>query len=106
MHEWDVLANVRARSAQLRDVLSHRVGCRAAVADIRVCGLMAGVQISAASGGARLARQICAAMVQRGVLSRSLGDIITLVPPLTTTAPEIDRMVDALAGALDDLGAT
>jgi adenosylmethionine-8-amino-7-oxononanoate aminotransferase len=42
-------------------------------------------------------------MVDRGVLSRSLGDIITLVPPLTITASEIDRIVDALAGAFDDL---
>jgi adenosylmethionine-8-amino-7-oxononanoate aminotransferase len=106
IHEWDVLANVRARSAQLRDALSRRVGCRTAISDVRVCGLMAGVQVGATAGGARLARQVCAAMVQRGVLSRSLGDIITLVPPLTTTTPEIDRIVDALAGALDDHGAT
>jgi adenosylmethionine-8-amino-7-oxononanoate aminotransferase len=105
MHGWDVVANVRARSTQLRDALALRAGCRGAVRDIRVCGLFAGVELDAVAGGSRLARRVCAAMVQRGVLSRSLGDIITLVPPLTITASEIDRIVDALAAALDELGA-
>jgi adenosylmethionine-8-amino-7-oxononanoate aminotransferase len=104
MQQWDVVANVRARSAQLREALAHRVGCGGAVHDIRVCGLLAGVEIDERAGGAGLARKVCAAMVQRGVLSRSLGAIITLVPPLTTTAAEIDLIVDSLAGALRDTG--
>jgi adenosylmethionine-8-amino-7-oxononanoate aminotransferase len=39
-------------------------------------------------------------MVKRGVLSRSLGGAVTIVPPLTTTAEEIDRIVNTLRDAL------
>jgi adenosylmethionine-8-amino-7-oxononanoate aminotransferase len=51
--------------------------------------------------GSRLARTICAEMVRRGVLTRSLGPLITIVPPLTITEPEIDRIVDTLVAAID-----
>jgi adenosylmethionine-8-amino-7-oxononanoate aminotransferase len=105
MQEWDVLTNVRARSIQLSEGLSTRIACRAAVRDVRVCGLLAGVELDDAAGGAVLARRVCAQMVRLGVLSRSLGAIITLVPPLTITSTEIDRIVAVLAQALDDLGA-
>jgi adenosylmethionine-8-amino-7-oxononanoate aminotransferase len=105
MQQWDVVANVRARSTQLRAALVARVDQRAVVRDVRVCGLLAGVELDERAGGALLARKVCAQMVRRGVLSRSLGAIITLVPPLTITSPEIERIVDALVHALDDLGA-
>jgi len=105
IQEWDVVANVRARSTQLRDALVARVECRAAVRDVRICGLLAGVELDDGAGGAVLARRVCAQMVRLGVLSRSLGAIITLVPPLTTTSSEIERIVDVLVRALDDVGA-
>jgi adenosylmethionine-8-amino-7-oxononanoate aminotransferase len=41
-------------------------------------------------------------MVNRGVLSRSMGPVITIVPPLTVTAAEIDRIVGTLASALEE----
>jgi adenosylmethionine-8-amino-7-oxononanoate aminotransferase len=41
-------------------------------------------------------------MVKRGVLSRSMGPVITIVPPLTTTAAEIDRIVATLAEGLEE----
>ena len=105
LHEWEVVANVRARSTQLREALALRVESRSAVRDVRVCGLLAGVELDDAAGGARLARRVCAQMVRRGVLSRSLGAIITLVPPLTISSGEIDRIVAAVVDALDDVGA-
>jgi adenosylmethionine-8-amino-7-oxononanoate aminotransferase len=39
------------------------------------------------------------------VLLRPLGDVVVLMPPLTITASEVERIVDALDGALDDLSA-
>jgi adenosylmethionine-8-amino-7-oxononanoate aminotransferase len=39
------------------------------------------------------------------VLLRPLGDVVVLMPPLTITASEVVRIVDALDGALDDLAA-
>jgi adenosylmethionine-8-amino-7-oxononanoate aminotransferase len=36
-------------------------------------------------------------------LLRPLGDVVVIMPPLTITADEIVRIVDALEGGLDDL---
>jgi adenosylmethionine-8-amino-7-oxononanoate aminotransferase len=55
------------------------------------------------AGRERFARRVCAAMVRRGVLSRSLGDNVILVPPLTVTAEEIERIVAALEEALREV---
>jgi adenosylmethionine-8-amino-7-oxononanoate aminotransferase len=46
---------------------------------------------------------VCAAAVRRGVLLRPLGDVVVLMPPLTTTADEIDRIVSVLAAALNEV---
>jgi adenosylmethionine-8-amino-7-oxononanoate aminotransferase len=100
--ERDVLANVRARSAELRALLDERVRPLAAVADVRVAGLMGGVELHPGPPGARRARRACAAAVRRGVLLRSLGDVIVLMPPLTITAAEATRIADVLAAAIDD----
>jgi len=41
--------------------------------------------------------------VRRGVLIRPLGDVIVLMPILTSTAEEIDRIVDVVAAAIDEV---
>lgn len=43
--EWDVLANVGARSEQLRDALAARVAKLAGVKEVRQQGLMVGVEL-------------------------------------------------------------
>jgi adenosylmethionine-8-amino-7-oxononanoate aminotransferase len=48
---------------------------------------------------------VSAACVARGVLIRPLGDVIVVMPPLTVTADEIARIVDALAAAIDEVAA-
>jgi adenosylmethionine-8-amino-7-oxononanoate aminotransferase len=97
----DVLANVRARSDQLKRALEDRVGGSPHVRDIRIAGLMCGVELDNADDPL-VARRTCARMVRRGVLSRSMGSLVTLVPPLTVTSEEIDRIVDVLSAALTE----
>ena len=100
---WDVLGNVRARAEQLSSLLGERLAGRAEVREIRQRGLMVGVELAPPSPGLRWGRRVCAGAVARGVLLRPLGDVVVLMPPLTTTAEEIVRIVDALGGGLDDL---
>ena len=100
----EVLENVRARSAQLRRLLEDHFGSHPAVRDIRICGLMAGVELAPTAPDLRWGRKVTAATVERGVLVRPIGDVIILVPPLTITASEIDRIVDALCAAIDEVG--
>jgi adenosylmethionine---8-amino-7-oxononanoate aminotransferase len=107
LDEWDVLANVRARSAQLRALLDERVAPLDAVGDVRLRGLMGGVELKggggadgADRGNVSQGRRVCAAAVGRGVLLRPLGDVVVLMPMLTTTADEIELIVDVLVDAI------
>ena len=97
--EWDVLVNVRARADQLRDRLAPLAKLEA-VGEIRSCGLMAGVELAPPGPGMRWGRRVCAEAVESGVLLRPLGDVVVLMPILTSTPDEIDRIVDVLEGAI------
>jgi adenosylmethionine---8-amino-7-oxononanoate aminotransferase len=105
VEEWDVLANVNRRSAQLAALLAEKVAPHPAVADVRQRGLMVGIELTPPTGGLRWGRRVSAAAVARGVLLRPLGDVIVLVPPLTITAGEVYRLVDVVEAALDDVTA-
>jgi adenosylmethionine-8-amino-7-oxononanoate aminotransferase len=96
----DVLANVGARSSQLHDLLEAAVAPLPAVAAVRQRGLMVGVELRPPRPGLRWGRLVCAATVRRGVLLRPLGDVVVVMPPLTVTADEIDRIVTTLVAAL------
>jgi adenosylmethionine-8-amino-7-oxononanoate aminotransferase len=100
---WSVLDNVRARSDELRGLLDDRVAPHAAVKEVRLRGLMGGVELAPPTDGLRWGRRVCAAAVQRGVLLRPLGDVVVLMPPLTVTSAELHRTVHALTGALDEV---
>jgi len=102
LEERNVLDNVRARAAQLSGELVARVLPHPATAGVRQRGLMTGVQLVAAPGR-QLGREVCDAAVARGVLIRPLGDVVVVMPPLTITAEEIDRIVSVLAAALEDV---
>ena len=105
IEERGVLAHVRARSTELRGLLDERVAPHEAVAEIRLCGLMGGVELARPGDDLRWGRKVCAAAVARGVLLRPLGDVVVLMPPLTITTDELHRIVDALVGALDEVTA-
>jgi adenosylmethionine-8-amino-7-oxononanoate aminotransferase len=100
--EWDVLANVRARSAQLASRLS-KLTAYPAVAEVRVCGLMAGVELAPPEEGLRWGRRVCGAAVEAGVLLRPLGDVVVVMPILTSTAAEVDRIADVVETAIDSV---
>jgi adenosylmethionine-8-amino-7-oxononanoate aminotransferase len=100
VEEWDVLANVRARAGTLARLADERLAPLAAVADVRCCGIMAGVELAPPADGLRWGRRVCAAAVRRGVLLRPLGDVVVLMPPLTVTDDEVTRIVDTLAAAI------
>jgi adenosylmethionine-8-amino-7-oxononanoate aminotransferase len=101
LQERPVLDNVRARSSQLRALLDTHLRTHPEVTDIRLIGLMGAIELHTAHDS-KLARKVCAAMTRRGVLSRSMGAVVTLVPPLTITADEIKRIVAALVAALTE----
>ncbi|HEX4863246.1 MAG TPA: aminotransferase class III-fold pyridoxal phosphate-dependent enzyme, partial [Acidimicrobiales bacterium] len=100
--EMHVLDNVAARSEQIAKRLAELRG-NPYVADVRARGLMAGVELAPPEPGLRWGHRVCGAAVERGVLLRPLGDVIVLMPMLTSTAPEIDRIVDTLQVAIGEV---
>jgi adenosylmethionine---8-amino-7-oxononanoate aminotransferase len=103
LSQGEVLANVAARSTQLATLLDERVAGHGAVADVRLCGLMVGIELCPPREGLRWGRRVCAGTVARGVLLRPLGDVVVVMPPLTVTSTEIEQVVGALVPALDDV---
>jgi adenosylmethionine-8-amino-7-oxononanoate aminotransferase len=101
----DVLANVTARAAQLDTLLTRSVASRPEVGAVRQRGLMVGVELDPPEPGLRWGRRVCAAAVRRGVLLRPLGDVVVVMPPLTITSDEIERIVSTLADSLAKVGA-
>jgi adenosylmethionine---8-amino-7-oxononanoate aminotransferase len=100
LDSWDVLANVRTRSDQLSSLLDQVVAPLPAVKEIRLRGLMCGVELEA---GRKRGRRVCAAAVRRGVLLRPLGDVVVIMPPLTITSEEIERIVRVLRESIDEV---
>jgi adenosylmethionine-8-amino-7-oxononanoate aminotransferase len=103
LERGDVLANVRSRSAQLDAGLRAKVGPHPAVKEVRLLGLMCGVELAPPPDVVRWGRRVAAAAVRRGVLLRPIGDTVILMPILTSTAAEIDRIVDVLAACIEEV---
>lgn len=101
--EKNILDNVRARSEELRTLLDERIAPLPEVSEVRLCGLMGGIELKPGGPGEKLGRKVCAAAVERGVLLRPLADVIVLMPPLTITSEELVRIVDVLSDALGEV---
>jgi adenosylmethionine-8-amino-7-oxononanoate aminotransferase len=71
---------------------------------VRQVGLMCGIEVEgtmlSATEAVSPAWGVANAMYERGHFTRPIGDVIQLVPPLTSTTRELDRFVDALVEAL------
>lgn len=104
--ELDVLANVRDRAVQLGAGLEVLASSRPAIGEIRRRGLMTGVELAPPADDLRWGRRVCAAAVERGVLLRPLGDVVVIMPMLTSTSDEIERIVSVLGDAIDEVCAT
>lgn len=105
----EVLANVRARAAQFETLLAEHVAPLPQVGEVRQQGLMIGIEMAppavagdGSEGGhlLRWGRRVSAACTARGVLIRPLGDVVVVVPHLTTTAEEVERIVSVLAESI------
>jgi adenosylmethionine-8-amino-7-oxononanoate transaminase len=101
--QGDVLVNVNERSVQLTNLLEKLVAPLEAVRDIRVRGLMCGVELDDRSGRPGLGRRVCALALSRGILLRPLGDVIVIMPPLTIRSHEVERIVDVLSEAISEV---
>ena len=105
----DVLGRVRRLSAVLSAELGLLEG-RPHVGEIRRKGLMAGIEIvkdkktrESFSPAEKVGQRIVRKVREQGILLRPLGDVVVLMPPLSSTEAEIERLVCAVDGAIREV---
>lgn len=101
------LSALPAKIEHLRAGLAALKAAHPIVHDVRQCGFVAGIELRQADGAkfpaaARTGEAICMAARAHGLLTRPILDTIVFMPPLCTTAAEIDHALAALAAAFSD----
>jgi adenosylmethionine-8-amino-7-oxononanoate aminotransferase len=68
------------------------------VKEVRQCGFIAGIEIEGSPNTLRpsLAATVCIEARRHGLLTRSLGNVIVLMPPLCITIDQVTKAVEAL----------
>ncbi len=101
-----VVAAVPAKAAVLREALGP-VARHRHVGDVRQIGLMCGVEIVADRAtkarfapGERVGYRLCLALRPHGIYARPLGDVVVLMPPLSSTEDELRGLGEALHAVL------
>lgn len=64
-----------------------------AVADVRQCGFMSGIELAGFPLAARAGHQVTLEARRRGAIVRPLGDVVILMPPLAITREDLTRLV-------------
>jgi len=111
----DLLATLASRRARRRLETALREELQSLwalpnVGDIRQVGLIAGVELvkdwrtrEPFDLRERAGIRVCEAMAKRGVLTRSIGNVIVVMPPYCTTPAQVSRMVEALHQACEEV---
>ncbi len=78
------------------------------VVDVRQCGFMAGVELAEEKSPrrdypaqVRMGHQVTREARRNGVIIRPLGDVVVLMPPLSMSEADLDRLLDITARAIE-----
>jgi len=99
----NTLGRLQPLIARLRELLQP-IREHAHIADVRQWGLMTGIELAEDvptrkpyPPGKRIGKQVILEARQRGLILRPLGDVIVLMPPLSTTPAELEWLVSVTA---------
>lgn len=102
----NVLGNLGAKIQQMHDGL-ERLKSLPAVKEIRQCGLIGGIELSApGQDTSKPAVDVCLAARSRGLLTRPIRDVIVLMPPLCITRAQLSAAIEAIGSSIVDLSVT
>lgn len=94
------LAALAPKLELLGELLAEHVAPLPAVAEIRRCGFMVGIELAGFPAAARTGHQVTLAARERGAIVRPLGDVVVLMPPLAIAPSELRRLVEITAAAI------
>ncbi|MEO6026300.1 MAG: adenosylmethionine--8-amino-7-oxononanoate transaminase [Candidatus Binatia bacterium] len=105
-----LLASLPEKAEQLAGALATHVRPLLHVFEIRQRGLMVGIELMRDPDGRasyaptdRIGHQVILAARRRGVILRPLGDVLVLMPPLSTTGEEIATLVGVAADSIAEV---
>jgi adenosylmethionine-8-amino-7-oxononanoate aminotransferase len=112
LRDGTIIGAVKQKADVLREALAP-LRSLPHVGDIRQIGLMCGIELVADRAtkailppGRRTGYHICLSLRDRGIFLRPLGDVIVLMPPLSSTEAELQHLAGAVHGAIvEHLGA-
>ena len=94
----------------LLDGLCSGLGDHPHVGEVRGLGMMCAVELVADradkapfSAGDKIGARVAAAAMERGLFSRSLGDVFYVAPPLIAATSELQQVVDATVAAVEQV---
>jgi 4-aminobutyrate aminotransferase len=114
IEEEDLVANARARGAQLLGGLRELAADHPAMGDVRGLGCMVGMELVKPGEGdgrvpdAALTKRILAEALERRLIILSAGsyaNVSRIIPPLVTTADEVDRALSIIEDSIAAAGA-
>jgi adenosylmethionine---8-amino-7-oxononanoate aminotransferase len=107
--EEQTLERMQVKISRLAEHLA-RIKSHHHVGDVRQCGLMAGVELVRDKSTKepypwkeRRGWQVCESAAAEGVLVRPLGNVIVIMPPLTISLDELDRICGAIERGIEKM---
>jgi adenosylmethionine-8-amino-7-oxononanoate aminotransferase len=98
--EEDTLGRLAARIDQLSELLEP-VAAHPAVREVRRVGFMVGIELEEYPLPLRMGHRVTLEARARGAIIRPLGDVVVLMPPLSISAADLERLVQITAEAID-----
>ena len=95
-----VLERLQPKIARLHALLDERLAPLPHVVEIRRRGFMVGVELGPYPYEAAIGARVCLDLRARGVILRPLGNVIVMMPPLSTEDAELERLVDATRASI------
>jgi adenosylmethionine-8-amino-7-oxononanoate aminotransferase len=91
---------LQPKIALLRRLLEP-IAAHPAVKEVRQRGVMVGIELTEHPLELRMGHQVTLEARRRGALIRPLGDVVVLMPPLSTSMADLERLVAVTAGAIE-----
>jgi len=90
-----------APKIELLGELLEPLAAHPAVAEIRRRGFMTGIELLGYPLELRMGHRVTLEARSRGAIIRPLGDVVVLMPPLSISEPDLGRLVEITAQAID-----
>ena len=104
LEQDQALSQVREAAPVLEKAV-HTLGSLDTVVDVRNIGLAAGLTFAHHPGEpARRPYEVAMACLRRGFYVRYGGDTVQLAPPFSSSAQEIDALINALGESIQEVG--